>query len=120
MINGRVEIVDVEDHASGLTFRIAEPELFVSLQIVALHNVPSDQARTKAADAAWELLDLMKLDEVRDNGETPFYFWLRSMKVRNRLSFEDGVYSIPDNMAQSIVRLPPLRAFVDLLGPVVT
>lgn len=116
MIDGSFTVVDLMQGGSSIVLRVAEYD-FPLLVKVLTHQASGDPDKLAQARAfSWRVLDKMDLETTRDNGETPFYFWLRTMKLKNKLSFEDGTYNIPDRLAAAIVENETAKVFVDLIG----
>lgn len=116
-LNGQVSVYDYHDPMTGLTIRLADydPILTVklaSLGAAALHDVSLKKHLDKFNNRVLDQMDLITQGE----GEPPLYRWVRSMKVLNRLSFEDGTYNIPENLAAAIVRSKDAALFIRLLG----
>lgn len=115
-LHGQVTVYDWTDSVTGFTLRVAEYDsaLNAKLMVVKMAGSPESQAMLDSYFS--RVLAGMDLGLKTKAGEAPLYYWVRAMKVRNRLSFEDGEYHIPDTLASCIVRCPGARTFVQLLS----
>lgn len=117
-IKGQFDVYDWADETTGLKIRLAEFDLITQMKMAALLSMAQTVPAMKEQIDTFNnhVLDQMELTTPRLDNEAPLYYWVRAMKVQNRLSFEDGQYTIPDNLASCIVRCPDARGFVRLLG----
>jgi hypothetical protein len=117
-LSGSVDVYDWSDPVTGLTIRLADFDLGLMVKLRALHGARAGAPAVKTILDNFndKVLDRMEFQAPRIEGEAPLYYWVRAMKLKNRLSFEDGQYNIPDNLAACIVRCPGARTFIQLLG----
>ncbi len=117
-LEGNIEIYDWVDQASGLTVRVASYDAPLTAKLYAVKAAAErDPAMRQALDGFnRKVLEQMALTVAPLDGEAPLYYWVRAMKTVNRLSFEDGEYEIPNNLAACIVKAPGARTFVNLMG----
>jgi len=121
-LNGQIDVFDWTDKETGLTVRLADFDLILRIKLESVMQaapfVPA--ARGALEDFNLKVLNEMELKTRRKESEAPLYFWIRAMKEKNGLSFEDGVYEIPEHLAACIVRCPGARQFVRQLTGVLT
>lgn len=117
-LDGRVDVYEWTDPASGMKLRIADYDPVLSAKLGALVQAAGMAPALKIHldKFSRHVLSAMKLPCEVVEGEAPFYYWVRSMKTLNRLSFEDGVYNIPESLAACIVRSNDAKHFIRLLG----
>ena len=119
-MQGNIEIYDWLDQVSGLTVTLASYDKVLAHKLTLLQQAAGLNLalRLQLDGFNRKVLDQMKLLAVPREGEAPLYYWVRAMKKKNALSFEDGEYYIPNILAACIVRAPGARDFVQLLGQV--
>lgn len=119
-LHGNIEVIDWTDQVTGLTIRLAQYDVILAAKLYSLHAAAQGNIalglRAELDNFNHKVLKQMDLGVEPADREAPLYFWVRAMKKRNRLSFEDGEYHIPQALAACIVRCPGARSFVQLLG----
>jgi hypothetical protein len=117
-LHGNIEVFDWTDQATGLTIRVAQYDPILTAKLYALHSAAAGSPAMRQVVDGFnrKVLGMMQLDLETRAEEAPLYYWVRAMKVKNRLSFEDGEYHIPDPLASCIVRCPGAKHFVQMLG----
>ena len=115
--NGSFDVYDWKDQITGLTVRVVqfEPSLSGKLFMQKRLAASSALARKALDDFNRKMLVQMELGVWPKPDEAPLYHWVRAMKLRNGLSFEDGEYEIPQTLAACIVRCPGARHFISML-----
>lgn len=117
-LHGHIEVYDWTDQVTRLTIRVASYDPVLTAKLYALHGMGTADLKARATVDTFNrrVLGMMQLGIEHRDGEAPLYYWVRAMKVQNRLSFEDGEYTIPQNLAACIVRCPGAKHFVQMLG----